>query len=52
MMYKTIKVAYTWQCDECDQSGNGDDISDAQNHANNEQHVVTVGCTNTYRMIP
>jgi hypothetical protein len=46
------KVAYTWQCDGCDYAGNGDDITDAQNHANNEQHTVTVGCTSTYKVIP
>jgi hypothetical protein len=50
--YKMSKVAYTWQCDGCDYAGNGDDITDAQNHANNEQHTVTVGCTSTYKVIP
>lgn len=52
MEYKSVKVAYTWKCDDCDYTGNGDEITDAQNHANNSQHVVTAACTNTYKVIP
>lgn len=52
MEYRVVSVTYTWQCDDCDYKGDGDEITDAQNHANNEQHVVTAANTSRYKVIP